>query len=79
MALSADKKRLSIESGSGITPWEVAQCIGDYRTTKLGRDIGLLCSSPKVNKWAKNKPHESMANPYVMQTDSMKKMSAYGF
>ena len=79
MALSADKKRLSIESGSGITPWEVAQCIGDYRTTKLGRDVGLLCSSPKVNKWAKNKPMESMANPYVMQTDSMKKMSAYGF
>lgn len=79
MALSADKKRLSIESGSGITPWEVAQCIGDYRTTPLGRGVGLLCSSTQVNKWAKNKPHESMANPYVMQTDSMKKMSAYGF
>lgn len=79
MALSADKKRLSIESGSGITPWEVAQCIGDYRTTKLGRDVGLLCSSTQVNKWAKNKPMESMANPYAVQDDNMKKMSAYGF
>lgn len=79
MALSEDKKRLSIESGSGITPWEVAQCIGDYRTTALGRDVGLLCSSTQVNKWAKNKPIEAVSNQYGMQTDDQRKQAAYGF
>ena len=79
MALSADKKRLSIESGSGITPLEVAQCIGDYRTTFLGRGVGLLCSSPKVNKWAKNKPIEAVSNQYGVQTDDQRKQAAFGF
>lgn len=79
MALSADKKRLSIESGSGITPWEVAQCIGDFRTTELGRDVGLLCSSPKVNKWAKNKPVEAVRYPFKEQDDTERKLAAWGF
>lgn len=76
MALSEDKKRLSIESGSGITPWEVAQCIGDYRTTTLGRDVGLLCSSAQVNKWAKRKPIEAVSNQYGVQTDDQRKQAA---
>lgn len=79
MALSEDKKRLSIESGSGITPWEVAQCIGDYRTTELGRDVGLLCSSPKVNIWAKKKPIEAVRYPFKKQDDTERKLAAWGF
>ena len=58
MAISSDKKRLYVDAtnNKGITPWEVAQCIGDYRVTRLGRDIGMLCTSPKINMWAKFKP-----------------------
>lgn len=58
MAISSDKKKLYVDAtnNKGITPWEVAQCIGDYRITRLGRDIGMLCTSPKINMWAKFKP-----------------------
>lgn len=58
MAISADKTRLYWDKTDpkGITPWEVAQCIGDYRVTKLGRDIGMLCTSPKINIGAKYRP-----------------------
>lgn len=58
MAISSDKKKLYVDAtnNKGITPWEIAQCIGDYRVTKLGRDIGMLCTSPKINMWAKFKP-----------------------
>lgn len=40
----------------------VASALGDYRITTDGgvaaRDVGLLCTSPNVNKWAKYKPIE---------------------
>lgn len=58
MAISSDKKKLYVDAtnNKGITPWEIAQCIGDYRVTKLGRDIGMLCTSPKINIGAKYRP-----------------------
>lgn len=56
MAYDSINKKLSTEGG-GITLWEVAQCLGDYRVNAAGRrDVGLLCTSPKINKWAKRKP-----------------------
>lgn len=58
MAISSDKKKLYVDAtnNKGITPWEIAQCIGDYRITRLGRDIGMLCTSPKINIGAKYRP-----------------------
>lgn len=58
MAYDKTTKRLYVDTANnrGITPWEVAQCIGDYRTAAHGRDVGMLCSSPKINMWAKHKP-----------------------
>lgn len=79
MALSEDKKRLSIESGSGITPWEVAQCIGDYRTTKLGRDVGLLCCSPKVNRASIRRPFNVGRFVKAEEMEAVMQLKDYGF
>lgn len=59
MAYDSTNKKIYVDTSAakgGITPWDIAQCIGDYRVTKFGRDIGLLCTSPNINKWAKRKP-----------------------
>ena len=35
----------------------IAECIGDFRISTLGgRDVGMLCTSPVINMWSKNKP-----------------------
>ena len=35
----------------------IAECLGDFRISTLGgRDVGMLCTSLKVNMWSKNKP-----------------------
>lgn len=47
----------------GISPWDVAQCLGDYRNTESGRDIGMLCTSSHINKFAICKP-KSKYHPY---------------
>lgn len=58
MAISDDKNRLFVdtENSKGISLWEVAQCLRDYRVSRLGRDVGILCTSPNINKWALHKP-----------------------
>jgi hypothetical protein len=58
MAYDSVNKRLYVDtaSGKGISTSEIATCLGDYRVTQNGRSIGLLCTSPKVNMWSKNKP-----------------------
>ena len=61
MAISEDKNRLYVDSSRkpGITLRQIAQCLRDFRVTKLGTDLGLLCTSPNINKWAKRKPVRS--------------------
>lgn len=61
MAISEDKNRLYVDSSErpGITRWQIAQCLRDYRVTRLGRDLGLLCTSPNVNLAAKYRPINS--------------------
>lgn len=51
-------KRLSAIPTDGIEfAEEIATCLEDYRTDQAGRfDLGLLCTSTKINKWSKNKP-----------------------
>lgn len=56
MAYDSTSKKLYTTDAQGISTSEIAACLGDYRVTARGRDIGLLCTSPKVNKWAKYKP-----------------------
>lgn len=56
MAYDSTNKKVYTTDTQGISTSEVAACLGDGRITKRGRDIGLLCTSPKINKWAKYKP-----------------------
>lgn len=59
MAYDSTNKKLYRDTSSGypgISTSEIATCLEDYRVTARGRDIGLLCTSPKINKWAKCKP-----------------------
>lgn len=59
MPVDLTNRRLYIdrENKLGITPQEVSLCLQDYRVDTNGNvDIGMMCSSPKVNKWSLNKP-----------------------
>lgn len=41
----------------GITPQEIAECLQDYRVDKRGKvDVGMMCTSPKINGWAIYRP-----------------------
>ena len=58
----------------------IAECLGDFRISTLGgRDVGMLCTSPKVNPNSKNKPFHAVQNRFKVQTDEDKKMAAYGY
>lgn len=61
MAYDSTNKKLYTTATEGISTSEVAACLGDYRVTARGRDIGLLCSSPKINKWSPVKPFRDSA------------------
>lgn len=61
MAYDSTNRKLYTTASEGISTSEVAACLGDYRVTARGRDIGLLCSSPKINKWSPVKPFRDSA------------------
>lgn len=62
MAYDKENRRLYIEEKAdgtkvGIALWEIADCIRDYRVNKKGnRDVGLLCTSDKINPMAIYRP-----------------------
>lgn len=56
----------------------IAECLGDFRISALGRDVGMLCTSPKISQWSKNKPFCAEMNQYKVQTDADRKAAAYG-
>ena len=69
MAYDKTNKKLYVAEGSGITPWEVAQCLDDYRVNSKGqRDVGMLCMSPNINPWAKFKPFYSIYPAFASDT-----------
>ena len=75
MAYDSNLRKLWDEPDSGITPQEVSLCIQDYRVDELGNvDIGMMCTSPKINKWKKNKPFRSpvIAYPLTEAGDAQK-------
>lgn len=51
----------------------IASAINDYRVTEVAgikaRDLGLLCTSPNINKWSKHKPIRSELIPEISETD----------
>ena len=58
-----------------------ARALNDYRVTEvagvLARDVGMLCTSPNVNKWSKRKPVRY--NSFSDITENNLKEVNYGF
>lgn len=77
MAYDKTNKKLYVTEDSGITPWEIAQCLDDYRVnTKGQRDVGMLCTSPNINMWAKYKP---IRRPeFTLITEEQRSKASYG-
>lgn len=77
MAYDSTNKKLYVAEGSGIAPWEVAQCLSDYRVNSRGqRDVGMLCTSPNINYYNKFKP--TCIESYDFQTEDDFKAANYG-
>ena len=58
-----------------------ARALNDYRVTEvagvLARDVGLLCTSPNINKWAKYKPVE--VNKFLSINNTDRYNANHGF
>mgnify|MGYP003306877594 CR=1 FL=1 len=80
MAYDSTNKKLYTTTTEGISTSEVAACLGDYRVTARGRDIGLLCSSPKINKWSPAKPFRNASWKFGSKTerDAARRMANQG-
>lgn len=80
MAYDSTTKKLYTTASEGISTSEVAVCLGDYRVTARGRDIGLLCSSPKINKWSPAKPFRNASWKFGSSTerDAARRMANQG-
>ena len=80
MAINNGKLTLSHEQSLREQLDDIATCIGDFRISTLGgRGIGMLCTSPKVNTWSRNKPFCAVQNKYGVQSDNDRRMAAYGY
>lgn len=57
MGYDSNLRKLYTTPEEGITSNEIALCLQDYRVDERGMaDYGMMCSSPKINKWRKDKP-----------------------
>lgn len=48
---------LSHDESTATIKENIANCLGDFRVSTLGRDLGILCTSPKVNNKSLMKPY----------------------
>lgn len=69
MAYDSTNKKLYTTATEGISTSEVAACLGDYRVTKFGRSIGMLCTSPKINMWSWVKPIRNSSRKKLSRDD----------
>lgn len=87
MPYDSTRQELYVDTEStpkkGITLREIAECLQDYRVDTQGkRDLGMLCTSPNVNKWSKNKSFvvsDSNDHPRGVQTEADRQAAGYGF
>lgn len=76
MPYDSANKKLYVSSTKGISTSDVMQCLSDYRTSTNGRSVGMLCTSPNINIWAKNKPVRITSGAGI--TDDDRKAVNYG-
>lgn len=81
MPYNETSKTIHSTAEYGITLYDIARGLNDYRVDTNGaRNLGMLATSPKINKWAKYQPFESIGgNPYGVQTEEDRQYSAYGY
>lgn len=77
MAYDSTNRKLYTTASQGISTSEVAACLNDHRVTRLGRSIGLLCTSPKINPMARYKPEDY--NTFGKLTETQRAENHYGF
>ena len=68
----------------GISLIDIARCLQDYRRDKNGNiNLGMMCTSPKINPWTKRPlPYPSTLSnvPYTSElTDEMRREVNHGF
>ena len=77
MAYDRENDILKVTSESGISLQEVALCLRDYRLDTNGRiDLGMMCTSPQIGVWPKNKPVRLSSRQIL--TDADRKSVNYG-
>lgn len=87
MPYDSNNKKLYIDKtttpNKGISLSDIATALRDYRVNTYGRrDLGMLATSPNINKWSKNKPFvvsPDNDHPYGVQDDADRQAGGYGF
>lgn len=74
MAYDKVNRRLYVDTSTtpnkGITLHEIATCLRDYRRdTKGNVDLGMMCTSPRINPWAKYKPVDFLKDSPLTDDD----------
>ena len=81
MAYDSENKKLYIASDSGITLKEVFTCLNETRLDVRRKiDLGMMCTSPKIVIWAKNKPFVKVnkTTAFEKATDAERYDANYG-
>lgn len=79
MPLDKENRRLYVDyaNGYGISLIDVANCLRDYRRDKNGNiDLGMMCTSEKIDIWSKYKPVEFDSHEEL--TELERQMANYG-
>lgn len=87
MPYDSNNKKLYVDKtttpNKGISLSDIATALRDYRVNTYGRrDLGMLATSPNINKWAKYKPfivRGDNNHPRGVQTEEDRRDAAYGF
>ena len=79
MPVDKENRRLYVDyaNGYGISLIDVANCLRDYRRDKNGNiDLGMMCTSEKIDIWSKYKPVEFDSHEEL--TEFERQMANYG-
>lgn len=58
---------------------DIATCLGDFRLSTLGRDIGMLCHSPKVNLASLRRPFHVGRFVKAAEVEKVMQEKEYGY
>lgn len=79
MATSNGKITLSHSESLREQLDSISECLGDYRVSKYGRDIGILCTSPKINPASLRRPIHTGGFVKAADMEATKQRLDYGY